>query len=376
MLLIDNEVVESVLTMEQTLTALEDAYRQHVLRESVCRPRIDIQIPTEDPHKVYRWGTMEGGSMHGYFAIRMKSDIVYETEYQGAITQEKYCSRPGRFCGLILLFSVANGEPLAILNDGVLQHMRVGADGGIGVKYAARQNIETVGMLGSGGQARSHMAAFMQVRPGIKRLQVYSPTRANLERFGAEMRELYGIEVKVCDAPEQVYENADILAAITDSAVPVIDASLIRPGMHLVNIGGGGYIGGGGTPGRSLVELVDVYLRFGNTPAPWGHPEYGVADEYLTWAAEPASRPLPKLKHSRKRGHGELAPGRMLNFTDIVEQGLTSVRTSDDQISYSERGNLQGQQFWSVAGRAYELARARGLGRELPTDWFLQDIRN
>jgi alanine dehydrogenase len=376
MLLINNEVVESVLTMEDTITALEHAYSQHVLRESVCRPRIDIQIPTVDPHKVYRWGTMEGGSMSGYFAIRMKSDIVYETEYQGAITQEKYCSKPGTYCGLILLFSVDNGEPLAILNDGVLQHMRVGADGGIGVKYAARQDIHTVGMLGSGGQARSHMAAFMHVRPGIRRLQVYSPTRDNRERFGAEMRELYRIDVQVCEAPEQVYENADILAALTDSAVAVIDSTRIRPGMHLVNIGGGGYIGGGGTPGRSLVELVDLYLRFGNVTAPWGHPELAITDEYLTWAAEPASRPKSGLKHSKKRGHGELAPERMVTFADIVNRGMSSARTSDEQISYSERGNLQGQQFWSVAGCVYEQARARGLGRELPTEWFLQDIRN
>ena len=46
---------------------------------------------------------MEGGSTSGYFAIRMKSDVIYETEYQGAITQEKYCVQPGTFCGLILL---------------------------------------------------------------------------------------------------------------------------------------------------------------------------------------------------------------------------------------------------------------------------------
>src|SRR6267142_1203722 len=88
--------------------------------------------------EVERVLTMEGGSTAGYFAIRMKSDVVYETEYNGAVTQEKYCSRPGLFCGLILLTSIENGEPLAFINDGVLQHMRVGGDGGIGVKYMAR----------------------------------------------------------------------------------------------------------------------------------------------------------------------------------------------------------------------------------------------
>ena len=103
MLFLNNDDVKQVLTMELTMNALDHAYRELARQEAVCRPRIDVQIPTSDPDKIYQWGTMEGGSMSGYFAIRMKSDVIYEQEYQGAITQEKYCVRPGNFCGLILL---------------------------------------------------------------------------------------------------------------------------------------------------------------------------------------------------------------------------------------------------------------------------------
>ena len=69
---------------------------------------------------------------------------------------------PGLLCGLILLASIEIGELLACINDGVLR--RVAADGGIGARYPARKNAELVGMLGSGGVARSHMLAFMAVR--------------------------------------------------------------------------------------------------------------------------------------------------------------------------------------------------------------------
>src|SRR5882724_7006187 len=117
-LIINNDEVAKVLTMETTLAALEEAYLQLARKEAVCRPRIDIRIPTSDPAKNYQWGTMEGGSTAGYFAIRMKSDIIYETEYNGVVTQEKYCVRPGLYCGLILLTSIENGEPLAFINDG------------------------------------------------------------------------------------------------------------------------------------------------------------------------------------------------------------------------------------------------------------------
>jgi ornithine cyclodeaminase/alanine dehydrogenase-like protein (mu-crystallin family) len=270
---------------------------------------------------------------------------------------------------LILLLSVRNGEPLAIINDGVVQHLRVGADGGIGVKYMARDNAEVVGMLGSGGMARAHMESFTLVRK-IRKLQVYSPTEANRERFGQEMRDKHGIEVVVCNRPEDIYKGADIVAALTDSAIPVLDGNRIEAGAHVISVGGGG-----GRPDDATLEKVDLYLRFGTAPAPWTRPEFGVPDEYITYAARQDVITSFGMKRPGKRGHGVALPDRIVHFADII-RGTNRGRTSADQITYSERGNLQGAQFFGVAGRLYELAKAKGLGHEVPTSWFLQDIRN
>jgi alanine dehydrogenase len=366
-LIINNDDVARLLTIEETIEALERSYRDLAAGEATCRPRIDIRIPTSDPAKNYQFGSMEGGSTGGYFAVRMKSDVIYETSYNGAVTQEKYCMRPGLFCGLIFLTSVETGEPLAFINDGVLQHMRVAADGAIGVKYMARKDAEVVGMLGSGGMSRTHMQAFKAVR-NIKKLQVYSPTRANREAFGREMAVKYNIEVKVCGASEDIYKGAHIVAALTDSAVPVLDGTLLEKGTHIVNIGGGGRLD------RESLKRVDVYLRFGDAPAPVGRPEFGVDDEYIGWEARPASR-----KHgdgrSRGRARGIALPEQRVTLGDIVS-GKAAGRTSDDEITWSERGNLQGAQFYAVAGRVYELARRANVGYEIPTRLFLQDTRD
>jgi alanine dehydrogenase len=366
-LIINNADVAKVLTMEDTMAALEQAYLALAAGEAVCRPRIDIRIPTSDPAKNYQWGTMEGGSTAGYFAIRMKSDVVYETAYNGSITQEKYCTRPGLFCGLILLTSTETGEPLAFINDGHLQHMRVGADGGIGVKYLATEDAEVVGMLGSGGMARTHMRAFAQVR-SIKKLQVFSPTREHREAFGREMAASYNIEVVVCDRPEDIYKGADIVAGLTDSAVPVIDGTLLESGAHIVNVGGSG------KPDDESLRRVDVYLRFGDTPAPVGRPELAVDDEYLGWEARPDQ---PKFGDGRpgRRRHGNALPDKRVTLAELAA-GKVKGRTSRSQITYSERGNLQGVQFFAIAGKIFELAKRAGLGRHVPTEWFLQDIRD
>lgn len=366
-LIINNADVAKVLTMETTMAALEQAYLALAAGEAVCRPRIDIRIPTSDPAKNYQWGTMEGGSTAGYFAIRMKSDVIYETRYNDSITQEKYCTRPGLFCGLILLTSTETGEPLAFINDGYLQHMRVGADGGIGVKYLASKDAEVVGMLGAGGMARAHMRAFTLVR-NIRKLQVFSPTRENREKFGREMAQAYNIEVAVCDRPEHIYKGADIVAGLTDSTVPVLDGSLLEKGAHIVNVGGSG------KPDDESLRRVDVYLRFGDAPAPVGKPELGIDDEYLGWEARPDQPKFGDGRRGRRR-HGNALPDKRVTLADLAT-GKVKGRTNSDQITYSERGNLQGVQFFAVAGKIYEAAKRAGLGREIPTEWFLQDIRD
>lgn len=369
MLIINNDEVARLLTMPATMEALEKSYIDLVDSQGVCRPRIDIQIPTPEPGKTYQWGTMEGGSTRGYFAMRMKSDVLTYENKNGIPTEDKYCVRPGRWCGLIFLTSIENGEPLAILNDGILQHMRVGADGGIGVKYMSRKNAEVIGMLGSGGMSRSNMHAITCVR-NIKKLQVFSPTKANREKFAEEMRAEYGIEVVVCSKPEQVYRGADILAALTDATEPVTEGGLVEPGTHVV------IIGGSGGPDNALMDKIDVSLRFGNAPEPWGLPQFNTPKSRLTYVAMTDEQAMKAMSPDGKRGgRGVIAKEKVVWLADILA-GKTTGRTSDDQITYSERGNLQGAQFHAVAGHVYEKAVEAGVGYQIPTEWLLQDIRD
>ena len=364
MLLLGNDDVAQVLDMETTMAALEESYLAIADGHATCRPRIDIDIPTANPDRHYRWGTMEGGSTAGYFAIRMKSDILmWETAPDGTVTREKYCGRPGLFCGLILLTSTETGLPLAMIQDGVIQHMRVGGDGGIGVRHMARADASTIGMLGSGGMARTHILSFLAARPGIRALRVYSPTPANREAFAAWVAAEFGLEVTVCARPEEAYEGADIVAALTDATAPVLDGDRLEPGAHVVNIGGGGL------PDARTMERVDVYLRLGDAPAPHGMPPF--EQEYLSWRIHgPADAGRPK-----EEPHGNALPDRRVSLKELVD-GTRPGRMSDDQITWSVRGNLQGAQFFPIAARAYQAAREKGLGREIPDDWILQTIRN
>lgn len=56
-LLLNNHHIQQVLTAPMTMAALERAYRELIDGQAVCRPRIDIRIPTQTPGRLYQWGT-------------------------------------------------------------------------------------------------------------------------------------------------------------------------------------------------------------------------------------------------------------------------------------------------------------------------------
>ncbi len=75
MLLINNDLVSQLLTMEDCIRVQEEAFKKLPTGGAIHRPRIDMYFPCERPDGYFRWGTMEGAN-DGYFAIRMKSDIM------------------------------------------------------------------------------------------------------------------------------------------------------------------------------------------------------------------------------------------------------------------------------------------------------------
>src|SRR6185437_6439414 len=110
------------------------------------RPRLDTMMPCGQNDAYYRFGSLEGAT-DGVHAVRLKSDIItWPVRADGSQSRQKYCMQPGTYCGLVLLFSTETGEPLAILNDGHLQHMRVGAAAGVGARLLARADAQRVGL--------------------------------------------------------------------------------------------------------------------------------------------------------------------------------------------------------------------------------------
>ncbi|MYK33883.1 MAG: ornithine cyclodeaminase family protein [Chloroflexi bacterium] len=370
MLFIDNQTVQQILTIGDAIDSQDTAFRGLVDGAAIHRPRIDMYVPTGREEDYYRWGTMEGASRDlGVFAIRMKSDIVsWPEDENGNWKEEKPGVDPGTYCGLIVLFSTVNGEPHAIINDGELQHMRVGAGGGLGTRYLAREDSRVVGMLGSGGMARTYLRAFCNERP-IEKVRVYSPTKRNREAYAAEMMDLLDIDIEPVDDPESAVRGADIVSTCTDAMQPVFNGEWLEPGMHVTNLGGYEL-------DETVFKKANVIIRQGIAGAKLEEDpriQYGRGHSPVAFVAgtEEEMKRLPPSGGGMRRFSTSSYP----TFTDVVN-GVVDGRTSRDDITLYLNGGNQGLQFAAVGKVVYDKAREMGLGHEMPTAMFLQDIRD
>lgn len=358
-LILNDEDVNSLLSMEECVNALEDAYKELGLGRAANAPRRETFVPTSDPESYYVFKTMEGALQgKGVLAQRVNSDLLTWPAAHGAMRRVKVAAALGkRYVGLVFLYSAENLELLAIMNDGHLQRMRVAGTSAVAAKYLARQNADSVAMIGSGWQAETQLMAMCTVRK-INRARVYSPNPSHRRAFSQNMSRSLGIDVEAADEPDQAVKGSDIVNAATNSEEPVCRGKWVEDGMHLTCIRATEF----DNEAWSRSHLI-VY-----TALPSVVQRYPIGD-------------LVNVPVFRNRGssRGESAGDeffrphrdRMHPLTDLL-LGKSLSRKNADQITLAYKGIGLGIEFAATAKRVVDLARERGLGRELPSEWFTQ----
>lgn len=349
-LLLTTDDTKQLVEMREAIDLLEEGYRSLARGEGTHRPRTDMQVPLR-PGEDYWLATMEGASRpHGLAAIRLRSD-------RHTSSGKKWAGRPGMFCGLVLLYDLETGELTAILNDGHLQLMRVSATSALAGRYLARHDSRILGVIGSGWQAHEHARAFASIFP-LEQIRVYSPNEAHRTAFASKMSAELGLPVTATSTAREAVEGCDIVATCTDSSKPVMDAAWLAPGTYVSSLRYYQEMAGTAAARDAAFDMHVIHYFPGyvqpayraGTPAEW---KLG-ADIYTTYDhAEP--------------------PAGASQLQDVVG-GLAKGRTSPDQRTVFINHGGVGIQFVALGRVVLERARERGIGRELPAEWFLQDI--
>lgn len=351
-LLIDNKIAEEALNMSDAIEAMEKALKQLAEGDAVYQPRTDLWSPTATQGDYFRWGSLLGAIKDPpILSFRFKLDILTWQEYNGAVTERWFNVEPGKYCGLILLVDTRTGELLCIMNDGYLQSYRVGATAGVGVKHLSREDSKVLGMLGSGAMARTYAMATCATRP-IEHIKVFSPTPANREKYAREMATALNVKVTAVNSAREAMSGVDIGATCSDSRVPLFESDWLQTGMHVVDV-------------RPEELESTTYTKADAVVATSNN---AVLNYALGTQEERDRRPIDENYQRRYQEK---------NYTTLPEilTGAKTGRTSDGQTTLHHNFSA-GIQFAAVGYLVYKYAKEKGLGHELPLEWFQQDIRN
>lgn len=138
--------------------------------------------------------------------------------------------------GVVMLFGVAHGEPLAVIDASAITEIRTAAVSGAVTQALARPEAGDLAILGSGAQARSHLAA-MAVARKLRRVRVWSRTPANAARFAREQGPRHGVAIEVCADAAAAVRGADLVCTTTSASTPVLEGEWLSPGAHVNAVG-------------------------------------------------------------------------------------------------------------------------------------------
>lgn len=312
-LLLTERDVESLLTMDVALQAVEASFRALAQASAVNHPR--RRLPLRDGTLHYMASVLPG---HDAFGLK-----VYPSTRMGV-----------QF--LILLYRYETGRLLALIEGDFLGRMRTGAASGVATRYMARADSKVLGLIGAGGQARTQVQAVCAAVNTIERVLVYSRQPEKRAAFVEAMQGLVSAEVLAVDHPRAAIERADVVVTMTTSSTPVFEGAWLRPGTH-INAAGSNHLKrreiDGETVRRASRIAVDMLEQ---AKMESGDLASAVAEGLITWES-------------------------VIEFADIVN-GKTPGRRSVEEITLFESHGLSA---WDIAtaARVYDLAMQNGVGR-------------
>ncbi|HJX09691.1 MAG TPA: ornithine cyclodeaminase family protein [Candidatus Binatia bacterium] len=350
-LILSNEDVKTALNVQECLDVMEESYKELAASRAVNRPTCHSYLPHSLPNSTYSFKSVDGGvGKLGVLALRVTSDIVQEQQAHNSVRLEKLpLAGKGMFVGLVQLFSAATGELLAIMPDGLIQQTRVGVTSALGMKVMARRNSEILGLIGSGGQAKAHYRFLTTVMP-IRKVKVFSPNPEHRKAFVEEMARETGVPGEPVSSAEEAVKGCDVVCSATNSSRPVLELDWLAPGMHYNSI-------------REFetdlavlekCDVVAIHTHFGGI---FHYQPPGIVED------------MPGVRREKPRDWT-----RYSEICDLIA-GKTPGRTDDQQITFFLNNVGTGVQFAAMGYCAYQGAKEKGLGREIPSEWFLQDIK-
>ena len=154
--------------------------------------------------------------------------------------------------GVMMAFDITTGKPFIVIEDeGYLTNLRTALAGAIAAKYLGPKTIDSIGVLGTGVQARLQVEA-LKDQYTCRKVFVWGRKPENRERYRHDLGS-QGYDVTACNSPGEVAENANLIITTTPSEKPLLNASDIKEGTHITAVGAD-------APGKQELD-VDILTK-------------------------------------------------------------------------------------------------------------------
>src|SRR5579872_21030 len=222
MRIIEESALRAAVTPEVAVEAMREAFRADGEGRAHVPGVINLDLPTQRGEFHVKTAHIDGVP---HVAVKIASGF-YDNPSKGLPSGS----------GLMAVFDASTGLPVALLLDnGFLTDIRTGAAGALAADVLAPKTIRTVGMVGSGLQARYQIQCLRVVRE-FREIVAWSPTRPRLDAYCAEMRAA-GFNARAAASPREVCFEADLVITATPSREPLVRAESLRPGLHVTALG-------------------------------------------------------------------------------------------------------------------------------------------
>jgi ornithine cyclodeaminase/alanine dehydrogenase-like protein (mu-crystallin family) len=213
-LLLTEEDVRALLPMKHALEAVEECFVRQANGDVAVEPRRRIEFA----ERAFLHSMAAADRAGGYFGAKLY------TTGRG----------PARF--LVLLYSAGTSRLLALIEADALGQLRTGAASGVATKFLARADARTVGMIGTGYQARTQLEAIAAVRR-LATVHAFGRDPGRRSEFAREMSARLGLGVEPAESAERAVREADIVVTATSASRPVLEGKWLAEGAHVNAMG-------------------------------------------------------------------------------------------------------------------------------------------
>jgi ornithine cyclodeaminase/alanine dehydrogenase-like protein (mu-crystallin family) len=345
-LLLSEEDVCSVLTMEENLQALESAYRQEAIGAASYRPKATVYVGSERGGAMTHVTSLGGLRNPPVVVINIRSMVQRTSEDRDI---HKLAGPGGTY--MSMLFSGETGELLAMMANGEVSWYRHAGTAGLAAREMALPDAKVAGILGSGSTARAHALAYACVRR-LELFKVYSPSLEHRKVLAEWLKMKTGVRTEALDNPEAVVRGSQIVAACTSRRFePLVKKDWLEPGVHYTGV----------QTGEGGVELEPEGLKL-------FHRLVSSFDSASTHHfTEPGHSPLRTAITEENLDAFGVIPHHH-TIADVLS-GKAPGRESPGERNYFVN-NGTGVQYAATAALVYQKAKERGVGTKMPEPWF------